>query len=80
LLEFEIAPNHKPKGHTLKTTSTHHFIATALFFVLAFSSTIASAADFTGTQGAGQGVVVFYGLAKPVRTPLIGPVQQSLSE
>jgi hypothetical protein len=28
------------------------------------------------TQGAGQGVVVFYGLAKPVRTPLIGPVQQ----
>ena len=26
--------------------------------------------------GAGQGVVVFYGLAKPVRTPLIGPVQQ----
>ena len=28
------------------------------------------------TRGAGQGVVVFYGLAKPVRTPLIGPVQQ----
>jgi uncharacterized protein (TIGR03000 family) len=28
------------------------------------------------TLGAGQGVVVFYGLAKPVRTPLIGPVQQ----
>ena len=25
------------------------------------------------TQGAGQGVVVFYGMAKPVRTPLIGP-------
>jgi hypothetical protein len=24
------------------------------------------------TQGAGQGVVVFYGMAKPVRTPLIG--------
>ena len=28
------------------------------------------------TLGAGQGVVVFYGLAKPVHTPLIGPVQQ----
>ena len=28
------------------------------------------------TLGAGQGVVCFYGLAKPVRTPLIGPVQQ----
>jgi hypothetical protein len=27
-------------------------------------------------QGAGQGVVCFYGMAKPVRTPLIGPVQQ----
>jgi hypothetical protein len=28
------------------------------------------------TLGAGQGVVCFYGLAKPVRTPLIGPAQQ----
>jgi hypothetical protein len=27
------------------------------------------------TLGPGQGVVIFYGLAKPVRTPLIGPVQ-----
>ncbi len=27
------------------------------------------------TQGAGQGVVVFYGMAKPVKTPLIGPAQ-----
>ncbi len=27
------------------------------------------------TLGAGQGVVVFYGMAKPVRTPLIGPAQ-----
>jgi len=25
------------------------------------------------TQGAGQGVVVFYGMAKPVKTPLVGP-------
>lgn len=28
------------------------------------------------TLGAGQGVVIFYGLAKPVKTPLIGPVQK----
>jgi hypothetical protein len=27
------------------------------------------------TLGAGQGLVVFYGMAKPVRTPLIGPAQ-----
>jgi hypothetical protein len=33
-------------------------------------------AESLSTLGAGQGVVVFYGLAKPVRTPLIGPVQQ----
>jgi hypothetical protein len=25
------------------------------------------------TLGAGQGVVAFYGMAKPMRTPLIGP-------
>ena len=34
------------------------------------------AVESLSTQGAGQGVVVFYGLAKPVKTPLIGPVQQ----
>jgi hypothetical protein len=28
------------------------------------------------TRCGGQGVVVFYGMAKPVRTPLIGPVRQ----
>jgi hypothetical protein len=28
------------------------------------------------TRCGGQGVVVFFGMAKPVRTPLIGPVQQ----
>ena len=33
-------------------------------------------AEPRSTLGAGQGVVVFYGVAKPVRTPLIGPVQQ----
>jgi hypothetical protein len=27
------------------------------------------------TQVAGQGVVVFYGMAKPVKTPLIGPAK-----
>jgi hypothetical protein len=27
------------------------------------------------TLGAGQGVVVFYGMAKPVRKPQIGPAQ-----
>ena len=25
--------------------------------------------------GAGQGVVVFYGMAKPVKVPLIGPAR-----
>ena len=29
------------------------------------------------TLGAGQGVVVFYGMAKPVKTPLIGPPRQA---
>ena len=33
-------------------------------------------AEPLSTLGAGQGVVVFYGVAKPVKTPLIGPVQQ----
>jgi len=28
------------------------------------------------TLGAGQGVVVFYSMAKPVKTPLIGPPRQ----
>ena len=28
------------------------------------------------TLGAGQGVVVFYGMAKPVKTPLVGPPRQ----
>ncbi len=31
------------------------------------------------TRGAGQGIVCFYGMAKPVRTPLIGPVQKPLA-
>jgi hypothetical protein len=28
------------------------------------------------TRFGGNGVVVFYGLAKPIRTPLIGPPRQ----
>jgi hypothetical protein len=36
---------------------------------------LGEAAEPRSTLGAGQGVVVFYGLAKPVRTPLIGPAQ-----
>src|SRR5262249_15248619 len=31
-------------------------------------------AEPLSTRGAGQGIVCFYGMAKPVRTPLIGPV------
>ncbi len=31
------------------------------------------ASEALSTRGAGQGVVVFFGMAKPVRTPLIGP-------
>jgi hypothetical protein len=31
------------------------------------------APEALSTRGAGQGVVVFFGMAKPVRTPLIGP-------
>jgi hypothetical protein len=27
-------------------------------------------------RGTGQGLVVFYSMAKPVHAPLIGPVQQ----
>jgi hypothetical protein len=40
------------------------------------NSALGKTAEPLSTLGAGQGVVVFYGLAKPVRTPLIGPVQQ----
>jgi len=38
-------------------------------------SVLDKVAEPLSTLGAGQGVVVFYGLAKPVRTPLIGPVK-----
>src|SRR5262249_48835555 len=34
-------------------------------------------AEPLSTRGAGQGIVCFYGMAKPVRTPLIGPVHTS---
>jgi hypothetical protein len=36
-------------------------------------------AEPLSTRGGGQGIVCFYGMAKPVRTPLIGPVQKSLA-
>ena len=32
-------------------------------------------AEALSTRCAGQGVVVFYGMAKPVRAPLIGPAR-----
>ena len=38
-------------------------------------SVLGRVAEPLSTLGAGQGIVVFYGMAKPVRTPLIGPVQ-----
>jgi streptogramin lyase len=41
-----------------------------------YEAALGRVAEPLQTQGAGQGVVVFYGMAKPVRTPLIGPVQQ----
>ena len=33
-------------------------------------------AEALSTRGGGQGVVVFDGMAKPVKTPLIGPPRQ----
>jgi hypothetical protein len=41
-----------------------------------YQAALNPAPEALSTLGAGQGVVVFYGMAKPVRTPLIGPVQQ----
>jgi hypothetical protein len=35
-------------------------------------------AEPLSTRGAGQGIVCFYGMAKPVRTPLIGPVHSEV--
>jgi hypothetical protein len=35
-----------------------------------------NASEALSTRGAGQGVVVFFGMAKPVKTPLIGPPRQ----
>jgi hypothetical protein len=47
--------------------------ATKIYVALGATGTVGQSAE---TRGGGQGVVVFYGLAKPVHTPLIGPVQQ----
>jgi hypothetical protein len=35
-------------------------------------------AEPQSTLGAGQGVVCFYGMAKPVKTPLIGSAQPAM--
>jgi streptogramin lyase len=42
-----------------------------------YEAALGRVAEALQTQGAGQGVVVFYGMARPVRTPLIGPVRPS---
>ena len=41
-----------------------------------YKAALRQVAEPLSTLGAGQGVVVFYGVAKPVRTPLIGPPAQ----
>jgi hypothetical protein len=42
-----------------------------------FDAVLGRVAEPLSTLGAGQGVVVFYGVAKPVHTPLIGPAHGS---
>jgi hypothetical protein len=41
-----------------------------------FEAALGRVPEALQTLGAGQGIVVFYGMAKPVHTPLIGPVHQ----
>jgi len=41
-----------------------------------FDAALGRVAEPLSTLGAGQGVVVFYGMAKPVCTPLIGPARE----
>jgi hypothetical protein len=43
---------------------------------LDYKAALGQVAEPLSTLGAGQGVVVFYGMAKPVKTPLIGPPRQ----
>src|SRR6516164_254253 len=38
-----------------------------------YQAALAHVDEAQTTLGAGEGLVVFYGMAKPVRTPLIGP-------
>jgi streptogramin lyase len=40
-----------------------------------FDAVLSRVPEPLSTRGAGQGIVVFYGMAKPVRTPLIGPAR-----
>jgi uncharacterized protein (TIGR03000 family) len=42
-----------------------------------YKAALEHVAEPLSTLGAGQGVVVFYGMAKPIRTPPIGPAQPS---
>jgi hypothetical protein len=39
------------------------------------ASCVGTPADDVSTLCGGQGVVVFFGMAKPVKSPLIGPAQ-----
>ena len=41
-----------------------------------FDAVYGRVAEPLSTRGGGQGLVVFYGMAKPVLTPLIGPARQ----
>ena len=38
-----------------------------------FQAKVRIADEALSTLGGGQGVVAFYGMAKPVKTPMIGP-------
>ena len=40
-----------------------------------FDAVLGRVPEPLSTRGAGQGLVVFYGMAKPVLTPLIGPAR-----
>jgi streptogramin lyase len=40
------------------------------------SAGLGRAPEALSTRGAGQGIVAFFGMAKPAKTPLIGPVQK----
>jgi hypothetical protein len=41
-----------------------------------YSGALGKVDEALSTRGAGQGLVVFYGMAKPVRVPMIRPPRQ----